>query len=140
MHADPPQKYIWTYIYTHTYTHMQVHIHTHTCIHIYIYIYIQIHIHTYMDTYTYTSAHTCTYTYIYIHMPIHTYIYISTFIAYAHPEKLIALSILQKAIFTSLLVLSQLFVSVWSSLQKIVYKLCWKLFYFWCFVKNYFYK
>jgi len=25
MHADSPQKYIWTWIYTYTYTHMHVH-------------------------------------------------------------------------------------------------------------------
>ena len=73
MHADSPQKYIWTCIYTYTYTHMHVHIHTHTCIQIYIY--------TYTYTYTYTYIHG----YIYIHIRTYMYIYIYTYTyAYAH--------------------------------------------------------
>jgi len=80
MHADSPQKYIWTCIYTYTYTHMHVHIHTHTCIHIYMYTYTYtyIYIHTWIHIHTY--ANTCTCTYIHIHISMHTYIYIYIYI------------------------------------------------------------
>ena len=69
MHADPPQKYIWTRIYTYTYTYTHVHIHTHTGTHIHIYTY----------TYTYTYIHTWIHIHIHMHIYVHIHIYIDPF-------------------------------------------------------------
>jgi len=74
MHADSPQKYIWTCIYTCTYTHMHVNIHTHTCIHIYMYTY------TYTYTYINTWIHIHTHAHIHVHIHIHIYICLCTII------------------------------------------------------------
>ena len=81
MHADSPQKYIWTCIYTYTCTHMHVHIHTHTCIHIYMYtcIYTYTYIHTWIHIYTHTHIHVHIHIYIYICLCTHMYISIDIY-------------------------------------------------------------
>jgi len=88
MHADCPQKCIWTRIYTYTSTYIHVHIHTYTCIHIYIYtytfpytyIYIWIHIHIHTHIHTHIHVHIHIYICIYIYMHMHIYIFISLYI------------------------------------------------------------
>jgi len=72
MHADSPQKCIWTYIYIYTHTHMHVHIHTHTCIHIYMYTY------AYTYTYIHTWIHIRIHTHIHVHIRIYIYICLCT--------------------------------------------------------------